>query len=82
MWILKGSLLGIGIFFGGVIVYAAARLALLMYQTMQFVKQGGGAGSGGAVFDVRLLFYNPYLYGFLVVSLVVGLMLVHRWQRS
>jgi hypothetical protein len=86
MWVAKGSLFGVGIFVGTVLLYCVIRLGLIAYQVAQAAKSvahGGAVPAGsGAAYDIRgyvpMIVHNPYVWIALLGSLAVGLWLAKR----
>ena len=83
MWVAKGSLFGVGIFVGSVLLYGVIRLELIAYKLAQAAKSvahGGAVPAGsGASIDIRsygpMIVHNPYVWIALLGSLAVGLWL-------
>jgi hypothetical protein len=77
MWILKGTLLGVGIFVIGGISYTVIRLFITMYQTIKT-----GAPQAGGNWDIRGLIHIPILWAALLVSVAIGLWIAHGEEES
>jgi hypothetical protein len=71
MWILKGSLLGFGMFIVGVIVY----LVLWLRADAQLSE----AKAIGLSVISYLTIYNPFFWASLVASIVIGCAMVRSW---
>jgi hypothetical protein len=81
MWILKGILLGLGIFVVGGISYYLIRMAIVMYRLAQLVKAGAVPPNpgGGGNWDIRGLIHIPILWLALLVSVAIGIWITHRF---
>jgi hypothetical protein len=73
MWVVKGALLGVGIFVVGGISYTVIRLFITMYQTIKT-----GAPQAGVNWDYRALIHIPILWAALLVSVAIGLWFTHH----
>ena len=74
MWVLKGTLLGIGIFISTVWLYVIARLGFLVYLTANALKPGGG----GVAFEVRGIHIATAFWVIFVLAIAVGLYLAKK----
>ena len=82
MWILKGSLAGVGIFISAVLLYVLAWLTYGMYLLVSAAKSGQH-GNLGTNWDIRTyvsFVRNPWLWGALIVSVAIGLW-IFRMRR-
>ncbi|PYU57093.1 MAG: hypothetical protein DMG56_22835, partial [Acidobacteria bacterium] len=71
MWVLKGVLLGLGIFFVGMLAYTVIGMGIAMYRLRQhFVKLGGIAGGN---VEIRGTIHNPVLWIALFTAIAIGL---------
>jgi hypothetical protein len=74
MWILKGTFLGVGLFFVGAIIY----LVLWLRADSQF----SGAKAIGLSVISYLTIYNPFFWASLAASLVIGCGRVRSWPAG
>jgi len=72
--VLKGSLLGIGIFIAAILLYGFGRLAYAIYLTTRAIKAGAFSTlQHGSSYDLRSLTMTPVLWITLAVALAIGL---------
>jgi len=79
MWVLKGSLLGIVIFIGTVLLYGFARLGYAVYTTAKIAHVTPSGVGVGYSFDLRGLTASPEFWVTLVLAVSLGLYLAKRY---
>ena len=74
MWITKGVLLGLAIFVGGTLLYAAIRVSIAFYQASQAAK--AGISQPLTATDIRVLIQNPVLWLAFAAAIAAGLWII------
>ena len=82
MWVVKGILLGIGLFILSGITYIGIRVRIGLYRLAQAVKAGTASHAGGVQWDIRGLFYMPIFWLLLLAAIALGLWIVRARMQS
>lgn len=79
--ILKGTLLGFGIFIVGLISYSFILIGLQAHKLSQAVKAGATV-QGGGNWDIRGLVHVPNLWIAFFISLAIGVWVMQHFQKG